>query len=213
MLFFQLISNPIEAIFFLLILVFVISIHEYAHARTAHELGDPTPEASGRLTLDPRAHLDPLGSFAFLFFGFGWGKPVPIDPYNLRNPKKDYALISLAGPSSNFISAIIASIALYTIYFFANKTIFLLLLPLFSMFIRLNLILGVFNLLPFFPLDGFSIVGGLLNREKALEWEELKRYGMLFLFLFIMPFAGGKSMLEIFVSPLLSFLYALLIPG
>ena len=91
-------------------LLIALSVHEYAHARAADELGDPTPRMNGRLTLNPIAHLDPFGTLALIFFGFGWGKPVLIDPYNLKDPRKDQALISLAGPGSNFILAVVVSL-------------------------------------------------------------------------------------------------------
>ena len=106
----ELLSNPLLAILYLGILVITISIHEYAHARVADELGDPTAQIAGRLTINPMAHLDPWGSLAFLFFGFGWGKPVPFDPYNLKNPDRDVRLIALAGPISNLLISIIYSL-------------------------------------------------------------------------------------------------------
>lgn len=206
----QFFTNPLLAIIFIGILIIVISVHEYAHARVAHELGDPTAELAGRLTLNPRAHLDPMGSLMFLLFGFGWGKPVPVDPYNLRNPVKDGALISLAGPASNGIVALGTSVVLYTAQFAGLKLGII--VDIASLFIQMNLVLGMFNLLPFAPLDGYAIVGGLLPKDKLDEWRSLERYGILFLFLFIIPFVGNRSMLEIFVMPVISFVTQILIP-
>src|SRR3989344_6599100 len=108
----QFLNNPVGVILFLLSVVIAVSVHEFMHAKTADKLGDPTPELAGRVTLDPRAHLDPLGSFLFLMVGFGWGKPVPFDPFNLDNPRRGAALISLAGPASNATMAISAAIIL-----------------------------------------------------------------------------------------------------
>lgn len=205
-------SNPLLFVFYIAILVIIISVHEFAHAYMADRLGDPTPELAGRLTLNPKAHLDPLGSILFLLFGFGWGRPVPFDPYNLRNPRKDAALISLAGPASNLIMALGASLVLYLFNFSGTSEISSIGYSILVLFIRLNIILGVFNLLPFAPLDGFKIVGGFLNDNQAHDWYGLERYGMLFLIFFILPFAGEKSMLDIFVSPVISFLTGILVP-
>src|SRR3989339_337614 len=100
-------TNPLVFLVFALGLVLAISIHEYAHAAAADRLGDPTPRAMGRLTLNPLAHLDPVGTLVILVTGaFGWGKPSPYDPYNLRNPQRDTALIALAGPVSNLLLAL-----------------------------------------------------------------------------------------------------------
>ena len=102
-------TNPLSFLIFLAALFLAISIHEAAHAWAADRLGDPTARFSGRLTLNPFAHLDPLGTLMLFLFGFGWGKPVPVDYYNLRQPRRDAALISLAGPLSNLILAIFIS--------------------------------------------------------------------------------------------------------
>lgn len=207
-----LINNPILFFSFLVSLVIVISVHEWAHAAVADYLGDPTPRLAGRLTLDPRSHLDPLGLLLLFIVGFGWGKPVPFDPFNLKNPKRDAALISFAGPLTNFIMALLGALIirlfiLFKLSFFTTiGGIFLV------QFIYLNLILGVFNLLPFHPLDGFKIVGGFLSDEKAREWYSLERYGIIFLICFILPLFGDRSMLQIFMSPVIAFLTKVLIP-
>ena len=96
-------NNPLSFLFWLVALAMAITIHEFAHAYTADRLGDPTPRLQGRLTLNPLAHLDPLGTLMLLLVRFGWGKPVQFDPFNLKNPRKDGALISLAGPASNLL--------------------------------------------------------------------------------------------------------------
>ncbi len=176
-----------------------ISIHEFSHAFVADRLGDPTPRIQGRVTLNPRAHIDLTGLLFLFVFGFGWGRPVQFDPFNLEHPRRDAALISVAGPISNLVLAIICS-------FIYTATSFSLLLP----FITLNVMLAVFNLLPIHPLDGFKIVGGLLSEEKAREWYQLERYGILFLVLLILPMGGG-SMLSKIISPVIQFVLGLLV--
>lgn len=206
----SLLENPTFAIFYLLAIVIAVSVHEFMHAKAADMLGDPTPDLQGRVTLDPRAHLDPLGSLLFLLVGFGWGKPVQFDPYNLDNPRRDAATISLAGPLSNFAMALISSGILYIAVL---MDIQLLIVDVFLIqFIRVNIILGIFNLLPFAPLDGFKIVGGFLSDEQAAQWYSMERYGMYFLIFFLLPFAGGRSMMSLYISPIITFMTGILIP-
>src|SRR3990167_5595522 len=115
-------SNPVIALAFITGLVSAITIHEFAHAYVAWRLGDPTAKLAGRLTLNPGAHLDPVGTIALLFIGFGWGKPTPFDPFNLRNIKRDSALISLAGAVSNFLLAALLSLPYLIAYFTGSLT-------------------------------------------------------------------------------------------
>lgn len=205
-------SNPLLFFVYLIALLVAIAIHEFSHAYAADYLGDPTPRLAGRLKLNPLVHIDGLGLIFLLFFGFGWGKPVGFDPYNLKNPRKDAAVISLAGPFSNFILALLLSIILKLIIFFKlsllQNTAYFLLAPIIS----LNIILGVFNLIPIHPLDGFKIVGGLLSEEKAREWYQLERYGIIFLLMLIFPF-GRSSLLDLIIRPVVSFMLTLLIPA
>jgi len=209
---FTLFSNPILFLLLAISIVVAISVHEFAHAKMADYLGDPTASLQGRLTLNPTAHLDLYGTIFLLLVGFGWGKPVQFDPFNLENPRRDAALISFAGPASNFIIAILCAL-LSQLFIFLNipalTTIGLLIL---SPMIMMNVMLGVFNLLPVYPLDGFKIVGGLLSENQAREWYQLQRYGMLFLLMLIIPF-GGQSMLHMILDPVLGFLYHFLLPS
>ena len=195
-------SNPLLFLIYLASLLIAIAIHEFSHAWAADQLGDPTPRLHGRLKLNPFVHIDPIGLLFILFFGFGWGKPVGFDPFNLKNPRRDAALISLAGPFSNFVLALILSLALHL------TGAYFLLVPMIS----LNVVLGVFNLLPIHPLDGFKIVGGILPEDKAHEWYQLERYGMIFLLMLIFPF-GSSSMLDLIIRPITSFVLGLLIPS
>ena len=191
----------------LLGLIAAITVHEFSHAFVADKLGDPTPNRQGRLTLNPLSHIDLLGTIVLpimmalsnIGLIFGWAKPVQFDPFNLKNPRRDAALISVAGPISNFLLAIILSILLRVTE-----------APYLIIFIQLNVMLGVFNLLPIHPLDGFKIVGGLLPEDKAREWYQLERYGILFLILLILPIGKG-SMISSIISPAISFVMQLLL--
>ena len=175
-------------------------MHEFSHALSANLLGDDTPRLLGRLTLNPLAHLDPIGTLMILLIRFGWGKPVPINPMNFHNPLRDSALVSLAGPLSNILLATLLAIPLRLGFNFG-----LYLLP----FIFINLALAVFNLLPIHPLDGFKIVGGILPLQLAYHWAALAPYGMWFLLIFV--FFPGPSLIDLFVQPLLRALLILLL--
>lgn len=204
-------SNPIFFILSLVSIIIAITIHEYAHAKTADYLGDPTPGLQGRLTLNPKAHIDLYGLLFLILFRFGWGKPVQFDPFNLKNPRRDSAIISIAGPISNVLLALICSLLLRLLLFFDTSIVstigFLILPPI----IMLNIILAVFNLIPIHPLDGFKIVGGILPEHQAREWYQLERYGIIFLLMLLIPFSG-QSMLHTFLDPILSFLFRIFIP-
>ena len=202
---------------YILILLFSVVLHEVSHGKVADELGDPTARLAGRLTLNPIPHLDMFGSIIvpliLIFSGSGfliaWAKPVPIDPYNLKNPRRDSALISLAGPATNFFLAIIGSILLH-LFNFLSIPFLSIIGPILVIMIRFNIILAVFNLLPIHPMDGFKIVEGILSEEKAREWQQLQRYGMIFLILLIFPI-NGSSMLSNILQPIVDFISNLLI--
>lgn len=199
-------TSPLIFLIWALSLVIALTIHEYAHAKVSDTLGDPTPRANGRVTLNPLAHLDPLGTILILVVGFGWGRPVEFDPYNLRNPKRDTALIALAGPASNLLLATILSIALniFALPFILNS--------LFVILITMNISLAIFNLVPVFPLDGEKILKGFLPTELAVEYDHLMRqYGTLILILLLLPIAGGTSPISALISPAISFLTEILI--
>ena len=207
----DLFSNPLAFIFYSLSLVIAITIHEFAHAYTADRLGDPTPKLQGRLTLNPLAHLDPLGTIMLFLVHFGWGKPVQFDPFNLRNPRRDAAIISLAGPVSNVTLAVLCSLSL---------RLFPLISPMFSVLIGflqtlivINVILAVFNLVPIHPLDGFKIVGGFLSPQQAKEWYSLERYGMIFLLFLLFPLFTSTAPISLIISPVINFLLNFLLPN
>lgn len=194
-------GNPFSFLVFIISLLFALSVHEAAHAWASNRLGDPTAKFAGRLTLNPLAHLDPIGTLLLFFFGFGWGKPVPIDEFNLNSPRRDVALISLAGPAANLISASIISLSLWLSYHLGinNLVIGRLALEL----VRLNVILGVFNLLPVYPLDGSKILVGFLPLKIAQNIDQfLKQYGILLLIFLFLPIFAGKSLIDLVIAPL-----------
>ncbi len=204
-------SNPLLFLVYIAALLVAIAAHEFSHAFVADYLGDPTPRLQGRLKLNPLVHIDQFGLLFLLFFGFGWGKPVQFDPYNLKRPRKDAALISIAGPISNFIMAIVLSLLLRSFILLNQSFLYTISSFVIIPFISLNVILGVFNLLPIHPLDGFKIVGGFLSEQKAKEWYQLERYGMIFLLMLIFPL-GKSSMLDVIIRPAISFFMNLFIP-
>lgn len=217
-----LLSDPITLIVSFLALVVAITIHEFSHAWMADHLGDPTPRLQGRLTLNPLAHLDPIGTIMILLVRFGWGKPVQFDPFNLQNPRRDAALISIAGPISNIVCAIVASILFRIILplqipvFGHTSPIAALSVSFFLSFLQLliliNVILAVFNLIPIHPLDGFKIVGGFLSQNQAKEWYSLERYGIWFLLLLLLPIFGSEPPISRILSPALNFFLHFLLP-
>lgn len=182
-------------------LILAITIHEFAHALVADRLGDPTPRAAGRLTLNPLAHLDPLGTIMIFVASFGWGRPIPIDPYNFSSPRRDELLVALAGPSSNLILGSLLGL-IHLITGFGH--------PLFQFIALTNFSLGIFNLLPIPPLDGSKIFLNLISVESAIKWHEaFDRYGyFLIALLLFLPFAGG-NLVSFLVTPPVTFLYHL----
>ncbi len=163
-----------------------VIIHEFAHGWVAWKLGDSTAKKAGRLTLNPLAHIDPIGTIflpMFLLMShspviFGWAKPVPVDFRSLRNPKKDMVWVGLAGPLANILSAIALSFVL-KLFVLSGNTLFSMIL---SSAIIINLVLAVFNMLPIPPLDGSRVLLGLLPRDLAIRYAQLEPYGFIIIF-------------------------------
>jgi len=168
---------------FLLLLpiaLFAITIHEYSHGMVAYKLGDKTAYLQGRLTLNPLKHLDPIGTFMLIIFHFGWAKPVPVNPINFRQPKRDMMLVGIAGPLANIGSAFIFGLALRFIMNY-NIQLSKFNYALLAWVIILNLALAIFNLLPIFPLDGAHILNGLLPPNLSYKYSLFNRKGTIIL--------------------------------
>lgn len=210
----------------MLLLILIIGIamsiimHEVAHGWIADYLGDPTARLSGRLTLNPIPHIDPIGtilvpliSYFSIGYIFGWAKPVPIDPYNLKNPKKDLLFISLAGPATNIALAIILSVFLrILILILPSEASLKLLSDLFGGLIGTNILLAVFNLIPIHPLDGEKILAGILPDNESRKFNIfMNRFGMILLLILILPLFGGNSLISPIISPVINFFLHILI--
>jgi len=185
--------DPPTLISRLIVLVITFTIHELAHAWTATQLGDETPRQYGRLTLNPLAHLDPMGSLLLLVAGFGWAKPVPINPYALqRRTPAGVMWVSLAGPFSNLLMAILAAIpfrmGLVSVYdgLASSRAILPSLSQIMVQFILINLLLCLFNLIPLAPLDGEKIVDYFLPPNLAKVFDQIRPYGPIILIAIVM---------------------------
>ncbi len=213
-------------IFDIVALLFAISIHESAHAWSANRLGDPTARLLGRISLNPLRHIDPIGTVLFpvilAFAGlpiFGWAKPTPVDLRRLRQPRRDDILVSAAGPASNFLVAVVALVLLLGVRVASPQGAAVvsgltagvvrgdsLLTPvalLFYHFLLINLLLGVFNLIPIPPLDGSHILSGLLPDRLRSLYSEVGRFGFLLLLLLLytgVPYRLFSPVLRLFHS-------------
>lgn len=200
-------SSLTEILARVFVLFTAISVHEFAHGYVAYKLGDPTAKYSGRLTLNPLSHLDPIGAICMALFGFGWAKPVPVNPMYFKDRKKDNALVALAGPVSNIILAFLSAIltALYYAFVlmkfdnFITGFFFTVLMQL----AVVNISFAVFNLIPFPPLDGSKILGAFLSYESYNKLLMYERFG--FPLLLLLSFSGilGR-IIGIFINPLFS---------
>jgi len=210
-------------VIWILAFVVAITIHEASHAWMADRLGDPTARLQGRLSLNPLVHYDPIGTTLLLVLvilralgapviPFGWAKPVGFDPYNLRHPRRDTALISFAGPAANLaLAALLSVIIRFIPGGFSPLSYYL---GLFYPFIILNVVLAIFNLIPIHPLDGGKVLVGLLPRSQAREVDLfLTRYGLILLLFIIFPTFGGVSIFSLIIAPVLNIVLAILIPG
>jgi Zn-dependent protease len=211
--------DPATLITRLFVLVVAFTIHEFAHAWTATRFGDPTPGMNGRLTLNPLAHLDPIGSLVLLTAGFGWAKPVPINPYILtRRSSAAVMWVSLAGPGSNLLMAAIAAIPFQlgllsvAAAFIPNKS-FLPTAPQFLFeFIYINLVLFLFNLIPIAPLDGEKILSYFLPPPISTFMDSIRPIGpFILLGLILVGSFTGLNLLSNIMGPPLQSLLRLLV--
>ncbi len=192
----------------LFVVLFAITIHEASHGYAALKMGDPTAYQMGRITLNPIRHIDPVGTILLPLIliimhapPFGWAKPVPVNPLNLKNPRKDNLIISIAGPLSNISVALVAFIIIKVLtnldpsLFYGRSGFTNLLSPIIQILyltIVINVILAIFNLIPIPPLDGSGIVMGLISQEAAEKYEQIRPYGFFILILLIMTGVIGR---------------------
>jgi Zn-dependent protease len=205
----------------LIILIYSAILHEIAHGFVAERLGDPTARLMGRLTLNPRNHIDPMMTIAFpilTYFAsggtliFGGAKPVPVDPFNFREPKKDMALVSLAGPGTNAILAITGAVLIKVLIFStpflgASPALTSIVIPVYTflvLVVRINLLLAIFNLIPIPPLDGSKVIAQFLPDREAAVYLSIGTFGILIIF-FLLSFPIGGLSLGGFIFNLLTF--------
>lgn len=192
-------------------LLIALTVHEYAHARAAVALGDPTPRFMGRLTLNPLAHLDPIGLIMLWLFRFGWAKPVPINYNNVKDGRKGVLLIALAGPAANILTAFITMLLIGLLSKFGLLT------GLWASILWLtfsyNVVFGIFNLIPVPPLDGSKVLSGLLPGRQAYAFERIEPYGPIILIVLVYLGVVGAITypLEAAISALIQTIVAILI--
>jgi Zn-dependent protease len=195
-------QDPATLIARVLVLLVAFTMHELAHALTADYLGDPTPRRMGRISLNPLVHLDVMGTIMLIFSGFGWAKPVMVNPFNMRgDPRRSMAIVAIAGPLTNILLAVIFALpfrfGLVELEFTTSGVLpsldFIML-----QFVWINLILAFFNIIPIPPLDGSRILFAVLPAEMAYQLRPLEQYGFLILFalIFLVPNFG-----QVFIYP------------
>lgn len=199
-------------IYFIIALVIAVTVHEFSHAWMATMLGDPTPKMHGRVSLNPLKHLDPLGTLMLFIAHIGWGRPVPYDPRNLKNPRRDSALIALAGPLSNLIVVLLLIFPFRALVTITHEYSFS--IRLLESVISLNLVLMIFNLLPVPPLDGSKIIFSVLPPTFYPMLYRYKNYGYgLLVVLLLSPQIFGFSILGKIISPVVKTFWDIVLLG
>lgn len=208
--------DPAVQVILIPVIIFALSFHEFSHGWMAYRFGDPTAKNAGRLTLNPMAHLDIFGSLALYFMGFGWAKPVPVDPRYLANPKRDMMWIALAGPISNLIVALISGMLFSIFLKFGIINVELVRMARFfsdlpplaqvlTMSLKINLVLAIFNFIPIPPLDGSRILGGLIPYKYQNELAKFEFYGPRVLMgLIILSMFTRINIFSIIISPIMT---------
>lgn len=195
-----------QTVSLLFVVIFILPLHEFAHGWAAGKLGDPTAKNSGRLTLNPIASLDKRGILCLLLFNFGWAKPVPVNPRYFRKPKRDMAIVALAGPMSNLLAALIgAFLYFFSLLFLPNRGAAVFILNVLWYYVLVNISLAAFNLIPIPPLDGSHILEAFLSDRMIYT---LQRYRNVFsLILLVLMMSGALSgplyQVQVFLSKLI----------
>jgi Zn-dependent protease len=205
------VSNTLRIITLIPGFVLGLTLHEFSHALVAVRLGDPTARQLGRLSLNPLRHLDLFGSLMLILAGFGWAKPIPVDARYLRSPRRDMAMIALAGPLSNLVLAVVLAMMLRLVLAAGGTSSSSVLILLLVQAVWINLVLAVFNLIPLPPLDGSRIVAGVVPEQWNRGYDQLERFGpMILLALVLAANLTGVSVLSRFIMPVANPLFNLL---
>ena len=185
----------------LIVVFLILPLHECAHGWVAYKLGDGTAKATGRLTLNPLVHFDPLGAIGILLFSFGWAKPVPVNASNFKNPRRDMALTAAAGPISNLLAAVVGGLVVNFLMLFNLGIVGIWINAFLSYYILINIGLAVFNLIPLAPLDGFRIAEAFIPQRYLITY--YRYYHIITLSLFVLLLFGAFTLPLAFLEDIL----------